>query len=51
MYLYILLKALLPVCMKSTDQGESLVANVPEHKAMCYICHETVTKSCILSYK
>ena len=29
--------------MKYTAQGES--------RAKCYICHETLTKSCILSYK
>ena len=32
--------------MKYTAQGESQVA-----EAECYICHETLTKSCILSYK
>ena len=36
---YVLLKALLPVCMKYTARGESWVAN------------ETLTKSCILSNK
>ena len=27
------------------------MANVARGKAKCYICHETLTKSCILSYK
>ena len=40
-YIYVLLKALPPVCMRYIVQGES----------ECYICHETLTKSCILSYK
>ena len=46
---YALLKALLPVCMKYTALGVSRVANIA--KGECYICHETLTKSCILSYK
>ena len=37
--------------MKYTAQGESQVANIARGKAKCYICHETLTKSCILSYK
>ena len=42
--------------MKYTAQGESRVANIACGKysrgeAECYICHETLTKSCILSYK
>ena len=37
--------------MKYTAQGESRVANIALGKAECYICHETLTKSCILSYK
>ena len=41
--LYVLLKALPPVCMVYTARGESQVANIAE----CYICHETLTKSCI----
>ena len=41
--LYVLLKALPPVCMKYTARGESRVANIARHK--------TLTKSCILSYK
>ena len=49
--LYVLLKALLPVCMKYTARGESRVANLGRGEAECYICHETLTKSCILSYK
>ena len=47
MRLYVILKALPPVCMKYTARGESRVANI----ARGYICHETLTKSCILSYK
>ena len=39
------------VCMKYTAQGESRVANIAQGKAECYICHETLTKNCILSYK
>ena len=27
------------------------MANIARDKANCYICHETFTKSCILSYK
>ena len=50
-YLIILYKALLPVCMKYTTQGESRVANIAQDEAECYICHETLTKSFILSYK
>ena len=34
------------ICMKYATQGESSVA-----KAKCYICHEILTKTCILSYK
>ena len=45
--LYVLLKALLPVCMKYTARGESRVANIARGEAECYICHETLTKSCI----
>ena len=41
------LKALLPVCMKYTAQGESQVANIAKAKPECYICHETLTKRCI----
>ena len=49
--LYVLLKALPPVCMKYTAQGESWVGNIAGGIAECYICYETFTKSCILSYK
>ena len=45
--LYVLLKALLPVCMVYTARGESQVANIARGEAECYICHETLTKSCI----
>ena len=44
---YVLLKALPPVCMVYTARGESQVANIARGKAECYICHETLTKSCI----
>ena len=44
---YVLLKALPPVCMKYTARGESGVANIARGEAKCYICHETLTKSCI----
>ena len=37
--------------MKYTARGESRVANIARGEAECYICHETLTKSCILSYK
>ena len=37
--------------MKYTAQGESQVANIAGDEAECYICHETLTKSCILLYK
>ena len=46
-HLEVLLKALLPVCMVYTARGESQVANIARGKAECYICHETLTKSCI----
>ena len=46
-YNYELLKALQPVCMVYTARGESQVANIARGKAECYICHETLTKSCI----
>ena len=48
---YVLLKALSPVCMKYTARDESRVANIAQGKAECYICHKTLIKSCILSYK
>ena len=52
-YVYALFKALPPVCMKGTARGESRVANIARGETECYICHEleTLTKSCILSYK
>ena len=37
--------------MKYTARDESRVANIARDKAECYICHETLIKSCILSYK
>ena len=51
--LYVLLKALPPVCMKYTGRDESQVANIAGGKgeAECYICHKTLIKSSILSYK
>ena len=47
----VLLKALPPVCTKYTARGESQLANIAQGQAKCYICHKTLTKSCILSYK
>ena len=49
--IYVLLKALPPVCMKYTALDESRVANIARGEAECYICHKTLIKSCILSYK
>ena len=49
--IYVLLKALQPVCMKYTAQDESGVANIARGEAECYICHKTLIKSCMLSYK
>ena len=46
-FIIVLLKALPPVCMVYTAQGESQVANIARGEAECYICHETLTKSCI----
>ena len=37
--------------MKYTAWGESRVANIAQGKVECYICHETLTKSCVLSHK
>ena len=37
--------------MKYTAQDESRVANIAQGEAECYICHKTLIKSCILSYK
>ena len=34
------IKALLPVCMKYTAQGESRVGNITRSEAECYICPE-----------
>ena len=48
---YVLLKALLLVCMKCTARDESRVANIAQGEAEWYICHNTLIKSCILSYK
>ena len=48
---FVLLKALPPVCMKYTARDESRVANIARGEAECYICHKTLIKSCILSYK
>ena len=45
--LYVLLKALPPVCMKYTARDESRVANIARGEAKCYIYHETLIKSCI----
>ena len=45
--IYVLLKAMPPVCMKYTAQGESRVANIAQGEAECYICYETLTKCCI----
>ena len=48
---YVLLKALPPVCMKYTARDESRVANIARGEDECYICHKTLIKSCMLSYK
>ena len=37
--------------MKYTAWGESRVANIAWGEAECYIYHETLNNSCILSYK
>ena len=39
--------------MEYTTQGESRVVNIAwgQGQVECYICHETLTKSCIVSYK
>ena len=34
-----------------TARDESQVANIARGEAECYICHKTLIKSCILSYK
>ena len=50
--IYVLLKALPPVCMKYTARGESRVANIVRGEAKCYICHETLTmQELYISYK
>ena len=49
--IYVLLIALPPVCMKYTARDESRVANIAQDEAKCYICHKTLIKSCILSFK
>ena len=45
--MYVLLKALPPVCMVYTARGESQVANIVRGEAECHTRHETPTKSCI----
>ena len=47
--MYVLLKALPPVCMQYAARGESRVANIAQGEAECYIYHETLTKSCSLT--
>ena len=42
--LYVLLKALPPVCMKYTARDESRVANIARGEAECYICHKTLIR-------
>ena len=37
--------------MKYTARDESRVANIARGEAKCYIYHEILIKSCILSYK
>ena len=37
--------------MEYTARDESRVANIARGEAEGYICHKTLTKSCILSYK
>ena len=37
--------------MKYTARDESRVANIARGEAECYICHETLIKGCMLSYK
>ena len=37
--------------MKYTVRGESQVVNKAQGEAECYICQETLTKSCVFSYK
>ena len=49
--LYVILKALPPICMKYTAQDESRVTNIARGEAECYICHKTLITSYMLSYK
>ena len=37
--------------MKYTARDDSRVLNIAQGEAVHYICHETLIKSCILSYK
>ena len=37
--------------MKYTAQDKTRVVNIALGKAECYVCHKTLIKSCILSYK
>ena len=37
--------------MKYTARDESQVANIARGEAECYICHKTLIKNCIFSYK
>ena len=50
---YVLLKALPPVCMKYTAIEVKVKWQIylAQGEAKCYICYETLIKSCILSYK
>ena len=48
---YYINSQLLYVLLKYTAQDESRVANIAQGEAECYICHKTLIKSCILSYK
>ena len=45
------MSALNEIGMKYTARDESRVENIARGEAECYICHETLIKSCILSYK
>ena len=37
--LYVLLEALLPVCMNYTAQDENWLENIARDEAECYVCH------------
>ena len=37
--------------MKYTARGENQVASIAPGEAECYVCHKTLTKSRMLSYK